>query len=99
MNSQANQGMRWMNQDPIGIRGGLNLYGFVENDPIDFYDPMGLSWQECLEKYKGMEAAAGAGLARGLADAGLDLAGAVEASDPALAAMNQMAVHLMKLAA
>ena len=25
---------RWLNRDPIGERGGLNLYGFVGNGPV-----------------------------------------------------------------
>jgi len=33
---------RWMNEDPIGIAGGLNFYGFVGNDPINYNDPLGL---------------------------------------------------------
>jgi RHS repeat-associated protein len=33
---------RWLNQDPIGERGGINLYRFCGNDPIDLYDPLGL---------------------------------------------------------
>jgi len=33
---------RWLNQDPIGERGGINLYQFVGNDPINFVDPYGL---------------------------------------------------------
>ncbi len=32
---------RWLNKDPIGERGGLNLYGFVGNEPIDNYDILG----------------------------------------------------------
>jgi RHS repeat-associated protein len=33
---------RWLNRDPIGERGGSNVYGFVGNNPIYFYDAYGL---------------------------------------------------------
>lgn len=33
---------RWINQDPIGEAGGINLYGFVGNDPANYIDPFGL---------------------------------------------------------
>lgn len=29
-------------QDPIGLAGGLNVYGFANGDPINFSDPFGL---------------------------------------------------------
>jgi RHS repeat-associated protein len=32
-------------QDPIGIAGGLNLYGYANGDPINFSDPFGLKSQ------------------------------------------------------
>ena len=33
---------RWLSRDPIGLRGGLNLYGYVDNDPLNAFDPTGL---------------------------------------------------------
>ena len=33
--------MRWLNRDPIGERGGINLYCLVGNEPTCFYDPFG----------------------------------------------------------
>jgi RHS repeat-associated protein len=34
---------RWLSNDPIGISGGLNLYEFCGNNPVNFMDPMGLA--------------------------------------------------------
>jgi len=33
-------------EDPIGIAGGLNLYGYANGDPINFSDPFGLCVSE-----------------------------------------------------
>ncbi|MHB8068859.1 MAG: RHS repeat-associated core domain-containing protein [Desulfobaccales bacterium] len=33
---------RWLTRDPLGEAGGINLYGFVGNNPMNFMDPMGL---------------------------------------------------------
>lgn len=32
---------RFTQEDPIGLGGGLNLYGFAQSDPINFSDPFG----------------------------------------------------------
>jgi uncharacterized protein RhaS with RHS repeats len=38
---------RFTQEDPIGLAGGLNLYGFANGDPINFSDPFGLcKWHE-----------------------------------------------------
>jgi RHS repeat-associated protein len=34
---------RWLSRDPIAERGGINLYGYVGNDPINKIDSKGLS--------------------------------------------------------
>ncbi len=36
----ANLG-RWLSKDPIGLDGGPNLYGYVDNDPMNFVDSTG----------------------------------------------------------
>lgn len=41
--SSASMG-QWINRDPIGEAGGLNLYGFVGNNPVKYVDPYGLTW-------------------------------------------------------
>jgi RHS repeat-associated protein len=33
---------RWLSADPLGESGGLNLYGYVGGDPVNFWDPNGL---------------------------------------------------------
>jgi hypothetical protein len=32
---------RWINRDSIGERGGFNLYSFVQNGPLDWFDAFG----------------------------------------------------------
>jgi hypothetical protein len=36
----------WPSRDPIGERGGVNLYGFVGNNPADGFDLLGLVYPE-----------------------------------------------------
>jgi RHS repeat-associated protein len=33
---------RWLNHDPIQEQGGLNLYEYVQNNPVRYIDPLGL---------------------------------------------------------
>jgi RHS repeat-associated protein len=33
---------RFTQEDPIGLAGGLNVYGFAEGDPVNYSDPFGL---------------------------------------------------------
>jgi RHS repeat-associated protein len=33
---------RFLTQDPIGLAGGVNLYAYAGNDPVQFSDPFGL---------------------------------------------------------
>ncbi len=46
---------RWVSNDPIGIAGGMNLYAFCENNPVNFVDPFGLerkNGEEYLDKIR-----------------------------------------------
>ena len=38
---------RWLNRDPIGEKGGRNIYAFATNDPINRVDYLGLSGCKC----------------------------------------------------
>jgi RHS repeat-associated protein len=43
---------RWLNRDPIGETGGINLYGSVGNNPVNFVDPYGLDpWYSWLNPF------------------------------------------------
>ncbi|HKP94297.1 MAG TPA: RHS repeat-associated core domain-containing protein [Fibrobacteria bacterium] len=33
---------RWISRDPIKEKGGMNLYGYVLNNPVNYSDPLGL---------------------------------------------------------
>jgi RHS repeat-associated protein len=37
---------RWLSRDPIEEDGGINLYGYVEGNPVNLIDPLGLASEE-----------------------------------------------------
>ena len=43
---------RWLSKDPIGLSGGLNLYAFCGDDPINWRDPYGLDKKKDKKKDK-----------------------------------------------
>lgn len=47
------QNGRWLNKDPLGERGGINLYGFAGNNGINRFDYLGLAWSrwDALKHY------------------------------------------------
>jgi len=36
-----------ISEDPIGLAGGINMYAYTGNDPINSSDPMGLQSEDC----------------------------------------------------
>ncbi len=42
---------RWLSRDPIGELGGLNLYGFVGNDPVNLWDYLGFRSCEDIQNH------------------------------------------------
>ena len=39
---------RWLSRDPIGEGGGIPLYVYVLNDPVQLVDLVGLTWAKCF---------------------------------------------------
>jgi RHS repeat-associated protein len=35
---------RFVNEDPIGFKGGINQFAYVGNNPVNRFDPLGLTW-------------------------------------------------------
>ncbi len=42
---------RFLQTDPIGVRGGMNLHGYVGNDPLNATDPSGLTWADVTSMF------------------------------------------------
>jgi RHS repeat-associated protein len=51
---------RWTSKDPVGFTGGRNLYGYVVNDPVNRFDPLGRGPAEIWTCVLGCNAAADA---------------------------------------
>ena len=67
----------WLSRDPIAENGGINLYAYVLNDPINYWDPYGESAFGGALPFAGEAAAADGPLPIGDAIAGGILAGAL----------------------
>jgi RHS repeat-associated protein len=65
---------RWLNRDPLGEHGGLNLYGFVNNNPNSYLDPLGLEIGDNSDPRTWL--CRGKGLAQNLWEQGKSLAAA-----------------------
>ena len=46
---------RWISRDPIEEQGGFNLYAFVNNDPVNKFDILGLDFQWINQKTNQVE--------------------------------------------
>ncbi|MET0395795.1 MAG: PKD domain-containing protein [Longimicrobiaceae bacterium] len=54
---------RFTQEDPIGLAGGLNVYGFANGDPVSYSDPYGLCPDACVIETAGIGVIYAAGLA------------------------------------
>jgi RHS repeat-associated protein len=68
---------RWLSRDPIGEAGGLNLYGYVSNNPVNLIDPDGLLQQPYVLAPPASVGGAGVGAVAGWAGAGAVIGAAI----------------------
>jgi RHS repeat-associated protein len=61
---------RWLSRDPIGYHGGVNLFGFVEQDPINYVDITGASPVDAVAGF--LDDQSGGALEWGLKELGYD---------------------------
>ena len=69
---------RFTQEDPIGLAGGLNLYGFAGGDPVNFSDPFGL----CVPMPWCLALAGGGSVATAASLSGAGAIGAVAGAAP-----------------
>ena len=102
---------RWLNQDPIEEDGGNNLYNYVANNPVNYFDLLGLDGEATVGAYPTLLmtpeqiAAINAAAARAAARAAIAAAAAATTSfcpnpnnpDPCKGLRDQLNAHLQKL--